>query len=65
VTCEPDPLRSGAWWEGWRQGLDDRATGAVTLICGGSQEAHDKAEGYGAGRQLGGRQRVPEREAGS
>ena len=51
-TREPDPPRPDAWWEGYRQGLDDRATGALTLICGGSQYALDKAEGYAAARDL-------------
>jgi hypothetical protein len=60
MTREPDPPRSDAWWEGYRLGLADRATGALTLICGSSQEALDKAAGYGAARGLG---RPAEREA--
>jgi hypothetical protein len=52
---------SPAWLEGFRQGLADRASGAETLICGGSQEALDKAAGYAAAR----RGRLAEREAGS
>ena len=60
MASEPGPPRSDAWWEGYRQGLDDRATGAWTLICGGSQAAVDKAAGYEAGRGLA---RPAEREA--
>jgi hypothetical protein len=49
MTNEPDPPRSPAWHEGYQLGLADLATGAMTLICGDSQEALDKAAGYAAG----------------
>ena len=31
MTCEPDPPRSDAWWEGYRLGEAHRATGAMAL----------------------------------
>ena len=50
MTRQPDPPRSHAWWEGWRLGLADRANGAMTLICGATQQALDKNAGYEAAR---------------
>jgi hypothetical protein len=60
MTREPDPPRSPAWHEGYQLGLADLATGAMTLICGDSQEALDKAAGYAAARDI---WRSAEREA--
>jgi hypothetical protein len=60
MTRQPDPPRSHAWWEGWRLGLADRANGAMTLICGATQEVLDKNAGYAAARYG----RTADREAG-
>ena len=60
MTGEPDPPQSAAWWDGYRLGQAHRATGEMACICGGSQQALDKAAGYTAGRGLA---RVPGRGA--
>jgi hypothetical protein len=52
-AISPGEERSAAWWQGFNEGLADRASGAGRCICGDSQAALDRAAGYAAARYSG------------
>jgi hypothetical protein len=43
---------SDEWWAGFHLGQADKEAGRYSLVGGDTQAAHDRTEGYAAGRGL-------------